>query len=514
MGYGPIDELPSHLREALRLVAHHVTESELAHPGATGPLAPLAPRTLNHRVEELYRRLVEAEPDQLLAFVQRLGLVPEPFRRRLASEEGWPARKRRELLACLYWAHAAATREGAPEAEVVNWDLPVRLGLPVVVLDADLRPEGGWRHGTEPPTVVCERVDAPSPQLPDAFLERVWALVTAAHPTATSAPTLFGLRAYRALRASWDDRAVTGVWLGLSPTDFRLFKATNAVYQLDDPGLVRQAWALGLGQAELADPTDLPASRLANPLSVAVVALARDRYGVEWLGVQRRHPSQTAGAPYAWGATTAAYVSVAHNRQDAPVPGGPPDPFLTVCREFGEEVGTFDGRSAPITPADVVFTALVREVASAWEPALVGEVHLPFPFEQLADLKPGVDAYFEGAPAGRTGPVLWVRATPEAVASWMWEQRAGFPTWTPLGLAAVLIALVRRHPLRVIAHAFAELRRRFGEHPRMPDRPWGPPQPHAPPARVPSGQQPRHLAVPWRGAGNAPGARRRVPDRP
>lgn len=478
--YTPINMLSPEDQRRLEFIAHFFPDKSQA--GSEGLMVANAlnvrarsATTVRDWTDRLYTELVLLRKEEFLEFTSRLGLkyseAPE---------------SKRSILGALYWAHRASVMpeksgwEGASEEQFS--ELAYDLGLPILILDIDLRPEGGWKSWHDKRAgVVCTVASKHSMFSGGSgtercrFVNRVWQQVKRTTKNADDTPTLFRVKDYDSLRTDWDSLDRTGVRLDLEPVNYRLFKGTNDVYQVNSGGFAEEAWRMDLGKVDLESPRQLSASLLANPLSVTACAIARDSSGVEYVGIQPRNIDQVASGKYRYQASAGGFVTHSENKTD--LVGGVPDPFLTICREFGEEALTF-GRGSPFTPQDVTLFALVRDLASCFEVGLVGEIACPFSYEQaLGDMKPGPDAYFE-AVVERPGksPLAWIRFEPEPIGYWL-EQHDGYPAWMPFGLAATVFSLIRRYPKRRVINALEAAITKYGRHYLMTDEPDGPPVP-------------------------------------
>ena len=403
------------------------------------------------------------------------------------------------------WQPSGGVTEQGPidPLEIFN-----RLHLPCLLLDCDLRPGRGWRHrgGGVASDIQVSRWDAGTPFVEgapastdiDQHIGEVWQEVKLQNPDAFDSSRLFGVRDHTRIHEKLDSEGRSAIRLHLAETNYRIFQGTNNCLNIrpyDEPDRFRDgAEKLALFRHEVSDPRDLKHSRLANPLSVSLVAVTRDAHDNWVTALTYRNRNAVASGKYRYYCSAGGFVT--HVDQDlfgSRSDGVPPDPFRTAVREFGEEFLTNRDETKSITEADVTFTALVRDIPSCWEVILVGEVALPVRKEELGGWLLGVDSFFEGEPrrdprTGRMkGPTVWIPLTPEGLRDFMLDEAEqyklrgeswhGFGEWLPSGLMAVMMALVRRFPPDHIADALAPVFA-LGTHLRMTeDLDHSPPRP-------------------------------------
>ena len=496
--------------DTLRLAAHFPTQDQVRALSERLGLPARGPDWFQARVESLFEKFTDDEHlGRLLDYARGLGFdqalvgealtglngpVPEAATAdRAGAAYSLSPSKRSAVLGALYWAYRDEIRRRTA-AQDVDWadyaSFAASLYLPVQILDAAL--VHGWRHsgadGCDIDAAVLGARDWMNPEL--ALMDEVWSNLVGADDS----PTLFGVASYQPIRVEKIGRSA--LHLRLHETNYRAFKGTNDVFQASGGAFAHRAWKLGLGRAEMRDPANLAESRLANPLSVTCVAYLYDRPGSKRLlmGVQNRNFQRVHSGRYCYQATAGGFVTVAGDtlRDDRPYRDAPPDPFLTIAREFGEEAFRLPGelpdgaRSSAITPEDVTLLALVRDLASCWEVGLVGEIVLPFTKKDIDDgrYRRGSDYYFEGEQRAGRDPIEWVEATPAGLAQWLAapERHGRIGEFMPFGLAAIVLSFYHRgfspreihESLEPVAgqggrHLLMTATRRRGDAPPRPD---------------------------------------------
>ncbi|MGE0539579.1 MAG: hypothetical protein AB7R89_05320 [Dehalococcoidia bacterium] len=492
MVYEPIERLTPDMREKLEVIAHLYSGPEMDRwQHQDDGLPEHGAKTIENAVQPLFRQLVVEEKSAFLDFVTGFGLSRRSMERRLGEDSPFATPGiRRAIIASLYWAHRQSFARAVQVEESLrgsNQDIVDRLGLPVVALDLVIGRHQGWRHRSAmdsdiTTTLSSEREASDEIQ---QFVTKVWSRVMELYPRSKKESTLYSVRGYHIGRGDADDSANLG--LDLEPTHYDWFQGTNNAFQVDNGRFATEAWQLELGHHEMKTAgSALKLSLLANPLSVTCAAFARDQYNSLLIGIQRRNISQVAGGHYGYQATAGGFVSVSDNpkKSDAPSTGAPPDPFRTICREFSEEAYVRDREQWIVFPEHVTLFGLVRDKASCWEVGLVGEIDLPVSREEIDNLLPGTDHYFEGQPkldpitGKHEPPIVWKSAEPEQLAYWMeHEEQCGFPDWMPFGLTATILALVRRFGLERVRRAFKPVIDRFGLHLLMTEDKARPPRP-------------------------------------
>ena len=368
-------------------------------------------------------------------------------------------------------------------------ELAERLGLPTLILSCDTRnPDygGGWRYRSRGDCDILCTVQPKVEVRADivAFIDRVWERVVKLKPTAFHTTTLFKVLKYWLPREQEEQSHRTQVWLELAPTDYKEFKGLNDVWGFDGGRFAQAAYDLGVLQAECRDLSDLQSSMLSNPLSVGCMVITRDSQNQEYFGIARRNIEQTATSfdPYEWYVPCGGFVSRTPVKFDAESLADPPSPFHTAVREFGEEVGTFDGINSPVRPEDVTFFALGRDMAANFEIGLCGEINCPFPHEELLNLRSGIDREVETRPQRRSPDIDWgVPLNPHALACWMKKKEAKANSWVPFGWTEVVLTLVRRFGVEDVAKELGPFITAENRHLRMDHDPeWAdesPPRP-------------------------------------